>query len=214
MAFTWNETQKAAKTAGELVFAMRQSQTDVMTMPGPWGAAYSGYCNGLAIKWLSLRRSNDNFDFDSKTLALEFPSWEATREQNIYEDHDDPTALAKQNLMLSGTKKTRTGSPSAEWMQQTIAAETGLYLVGFFRAGGGHGVAMESNLASGQFHYFDANYGHFVLKGATRFKAWLTKFLTDSGYQARYLTRTEFDLVKDKGIKKGSVSALKAKFGG
>ena len=54
MAFTWSDTQKAAKTAGELVFAMRQSQTDVMTMPGPWGAAHSGYCNGLAIKWLSL----------------------------------------------------------------------------------------------------------------------------------------------------------------
>ena len=214
MPFTWDETQKDAKKAGELVYAMDQGQTDVMTMPGPWGAAYSGFCNGLAIKWLKLRLSNDDFDYDHKTQVLEYPHWHATREQNIYEDHDDPTALAQQNLRLTGGKTTLPGPPSAQLMANTVATASGLYLVGFFRSGGGHGVAMESNLASGLFHYFDANYGHFVLKGPTRFKAWLTEFLIDSGYQARYLTRTEIDKVESMGIQKGRVAALKAAHGG
>jgi len=214
MPFTWDETQRAAKRAGELVYAMDQGQTEVMTTPGPWGAAYSGFCNGLAIKWLKLRLSNEDYDYDAKAKVLEFPHWHATREQNVYEDHDDPTALAQQNLRLTGSKKTLMGPPSAALMAGHVAGASGLYLVGFFRSGGGHGVAMESNTASGLFRYFDANFGHFVLKGQTRFTQWLGKFLIDSGYYSRYLVRTEIDKAEGMGAQRGKVAALRAKFGG
>ncbi len=51
----WDALQTEANTKGNLVYALDQAQTAVMTEPGPWGEAYGGYCIGLAARWMSLQ---------------------------------------------------------------------------------------------------------------------------------------------------------------
>jgi hypothetical protein len=86
IAVKWDKVQKGARDKGVLVYAMDQAQTVVMTQPGPWGNAYSGFCAGLARRWIALRYDGKDYPFDASTQVLEMPDWQATRDQNIGED--------------------------------------------------------------------------------------------------------------------------------
>ena len=81
--------ESIAHSRGELEYSFDQAQSVVMTQPGPWGSAYSGYCAGLAMKWISLRMAGTDFKFDPRTRKLrDLPHWHATRDQTVYEDKD------------------------------------------------------------------------------------------------------------------------------
>src|SRR4051794_7518449 len=82
----WNAIQKDIKAYGYLLYAMSQGQTDVATMPGPWGNAYSGYCAGVAVRWIALRYGGSDYAYNHETQVLELPDWRTTRDQNTLED--------------------------------------------------------------------------------------------------------------------------------
>ena len=63
----WDAVQTDAKTKGNLVYAMDQAQTAVMTEPGPWGEAYGGYCIGLAARWMSLQYQGKDYPYNPGT---------------------------------------------------------------------------------------------------------------------------------------------------
>ncbi len=63
----WDAVQTEAKTKGNLVYAMDQAQTAVMTEPGPWGEAYGGYCIGLAARWMSLQYQGKDYPYNPGT---------------------------------------------------------------------------------------------------------------------------------------------------
>jgi len=179
-----------ARRHGELEYSFDQANSVVMTQPGPWGTAYSGYCAGLAMKWISLRLTGSDYPFDPKTRELgDLPHWHATRDQTVYEDQDYDTALGPYGLK-SGTAAHRVGGPDAGWLRQIAEKAPGPYLIRLRREGGGHAVAMQNDAAKKVYRFFDANNGHFVLKDANRFQVWLNDFLVRSNYRMQYSKET------------------------
>jgi hypothetical protein len=169
-----------AAKQGELVYAFNQSKSAVLTQPGPWGNAYSGYCAGLAMRWLKLRSQGQDYASSDKTM-IDQPAI-TTKLQNVYEDQDYPKALADQALATLQTLQLQ--GPRA--IASTLTGKNGLWLVSLRRPKGGHAVAIQSEPARGVYRYFDANFGHFRLSSPGRFTTWLNQFLVTSGYGARY----------------------------
>ena len=180
--------EDAAKK-GELVYSFDQATSAVLTEPGPWGNAYSGYCAGLAMRWLKLRSQGLDYAATNK-IMVDQPA-ATTRLQNVYEDDDYPKALADQSLVTRQTLSI----PGPLSVAHNLERRGGLWLVSLRRPGGGHAVAIQSEPTKGVFRYFDANYGHFRMNSAGRFKTWLNDFFMKSGYSARYTNQTVLRLV-------------------
>jgi hypothetical protein len=70
-------------------------------------------------------------------------------------------------------------------VDEAAKQRNGLWLVSLRRPKGGHAVAIQSEPTKSVYRYFDANFGHFRLSSASRFKTWLNQFLMKSGYAAR-----------------------------
>jgi len=182
-----------ARKAGELVYEFDQGKSPVMTQPGPWGDAYSGFCAGMAMKWLALRRQGTDFAHDQGAQWLSMPHWHATRDQNVYEDSDYNTALRAYGLHVASTPLQWVGSPNGSRLRQIAQGSPGLYLVRLRREGGGHAVAIDSE--KGVYRFMDANFGHFAFKKPERFEQWLVEFLAQSGYAKRYTKEGFMQLV-------------------
>jgi len=189
----WDSIQTEAKQKGYLIFAMDQSQTPVMTQPGPWGSAYSGFCAGLAMRWIALRYVGDDYNYDKKTLECEMPDWQATRDQTLYEAQDDgkfpgnyKAGFGVYGLFLNDGIVTQMDTAvTGAILRQAAAGKEGCYLISMRRSGGGHAVAME-NWGKNGWRFFDANYGEFKCKDAANFEVFMTWFLYKSGYGTRY----------------------------
>ena len=102
------------------------------------------------------------------------------------------------------------GAPDAVKLANQGAKATGLYFVQYKRSGGGHIAAIE--VESRWYHYFDANFGHFMLKDKARFVIWYDGFLTESGYKTRYTVKSIVTPVHR--LTSGSVADLARRFGG
>ena len=178
-----------AAKQGELVYAFNQAKSAVLTTPGPWGNAYSGYCAGLAMRWLKLRSQGLDYASNNKTM-VDQPAF-TTKLQNVYEDEDYPKALADQALVTRQT----ISLPGPLSIAQAVDQRGGLWLVSLRRPKGGHAVAIQSEPTKAVYRYFDANYGHFRMNAASRFKTWLNQFLMTSGYAARYTSGSVLRLV-------------------
>jgi Yersinia/Haemophilus virulence surface antigen len=80
-------------------------------------------------------------------------------------------------------------------VDEAAKQRNGLRLVSLRRPKGGHAVAIQSEPTKSVYRYFDANFGHFRLNSASRFKAWLNQFLMKSGDAARYTSGSVLRLV-------------------
>jgi hypothetical protein len=80
-------------------------------------------------------------------------------------------------------------------VDEAAKQRNGLWLVSLRRPKGGHAVAIQSEPTKSVYRYFDANFGHFRLSSASRFKVWLNQFLMKSGYAARYTSGSVLRLV-------------------
>ncbi|QQS12389.1 MAG: hypothetical protein IPK81_23400 [Rhodospirillales bacterium] len=202
---TWSYVQTTARTGGELVYAMSQSQTDVLNddMPGPWGAAApAGFCAGLALRWIGLRRAGADYPFDPATGVAQGTFWQATRDQNIMVDtrvtgsNPADVFLPRAEAVLKGYGVvvnrgrywTSTTGVSAAMLERAVFAGDGLYFVEMRRKGGGHALGLQR--AGNEYRLFDSNQGEFVLKGLDAFRRFASWFLKDTGYQGRYTTGT------------------------
>lgn len=194
----WNTVQTEAKEKGYLIFAMSQAQTPVMTQPGPWGAAYSGFCAGLATRWIALRYVGEDFRYDRKTLECEMPDWQSTRDQTLYEidlakdGADFPKEYKKTfgvyGLFLNDGLVTKMSvAVSGAILRQAGETKPVCYFIEMRRAGGGHAIAME-HIPRGGWRMFDANYGEFKMNDAAAFETFMTWYLHRTGYGARYDT--------------------------
>jgi len=193
----WDSVQTDAKNAGYLVYAMDQSQTDAMTMPGPWGNAYSGYCMGMAVRWIWLRTQGRDFAFNPGTQVYSATDWQATAIQNIYEDstkkseaeHWERAAAAYRMTVDEGLRLSRMNRPSGAFLNLLMTRSEGCFGISLNREGGGHAIAAQ-NEGGGVFRLFDANYGHFQAAGADEFKDFLDWYFQETGYDERYKKET------------------------
>lgn len=192
----WNRIQTAAKTKGVLVFAMDQSQTAVLTEPGPWGSAFDGYCIGLAANWISLAYQGKNFPIDG-SLACDNPPWQATESQNLSDamrSADDAVpwkaAVGPFQMTLSdGLRGSRATKPTATFLWAMLSQAYGCYGVTLRREGGAHAIAMRHG-KDNRYHLFDPNYFHVVTKSPDAFRSFVRWYLSETGYDARYTKST------------------------
>lgn len=196
----WNEIQTKLKKQGLLRFAMNQSQTDVMTQPGPWGAVKkaNGYCAGLAMHWIAKRYADRDFKYDKSTLELDTPSWKATKAQNEMLDNWTGSSITSISVPLS-TYGLTLNMGQVTVVERAITgrdlADIGLanegchyiYLAG--TSGGAHAVAMQREKGH-DWRYFDANYGEFKIPDRDRFVEIMDWFLAESKYATTYAMRT------------------------
>lgn len=187
-----DDVQLAAKRRGELVYAMDQGQTAMLTQPGPWGHIQSGFCAGLAVRWRSLRHENKDYPYDPRTLELETPDWQATRDHNIGKDAHKTGADAYDAMLRQygmsinpGRISEREGAASGYMLRAAAEAAPGCYFVSLRGARDSHAIAMQ-NESGHLFRLFDANKGEFVLKGANRFGEFLDEFLADTLYRLAF----------------------------
>src|SRR4051812_48864037 len=189
----WDAVQTGAKAKGNLVYAMDQAQTAVMTEPGPWGEAYSGYCIGLAARWMSLQYQAKDYPYDASTKEYRGTDWRATIGQNtefatkntgdvkFWEWAIKPFALG----LSSGLRRETQDKPSGSVINRTITQAYGCYGITLRREGGAHSIAARHG-RDNRFHLFDGNYGHFVAMHADRFKQFLDWYFEQTGYKDRY----------------------------
>jgi hypothetical protein len=197
----WDKVQKAADKHGYLIYAMDQAQTPVMTQPGPWGAAASGYCAGLAVRWIGLRYVGADYKFNKATKVVEMPDWQSTRDQNLYENDlaaasgagatfPEPykPTFAKYGLTInSGLVTMMNVAATGGILRNAAAAKEGCYLISLRGPGGGHAVAMQ-NMGKSGWRFFDANYGAMKTNTPQGFENLMTWFLKATGYGTQYTT--------------------------
>ncbi len=194
---------EAAKSGGELVYRFRQSESPVLTQPGPWGrtlpsrvatdgdnAKYNGYCAALAAHWANLRMSDMDFVYDKQTSRLDgIAHWRATKEQSLYRDGAGLRSLLASYGFSYKQFYNHQSKPNGHSIAQAAADHSGALYISLKRQGGGHGMAVQSERQGSKeiYHYFDANFGHFQFDSRERFAAWLDDFFKNvSGYHNRY----------------------------
>ena len=195
---TWDELQKKAKTKGQLVFAMKQSETPVMTQPGPWGTSTDGYCIGLAATWISLNYASRNFPFDAGPVCDD-PPWKSTMSQTLSDatlsvsgkwlDFWKAAIEPFQMTLSDGLRATRKSTPTGTFIHSIVTQAYGCYGVTLERGAGAHAIALR-HAKDNRMHLFDANEGHFVVRDHTLLKSFLDWYLKTTGYDARYTVAT------------------------
>jgi hypothetical protein len=188
----WNDRQRKARDKGQLVFAMRQSQTPAMTQPGPWGTSTDGYCIGLAATWISWCYAGKSFPVDSAKVC-DNPPWQSTMSQTLsdaalvsnWTDFWNAAIGPFQMTLSDGLRARRESNPTASFIHSIVIQAYGCYGVTLERAGGAHAIALRHG-RDNRMHLFDANNGHFVVRDHTLLKDFLSWYLKDTGYDARY----------------------------
>jgi hypothetical protein len=193
----WDSVQTTARDAGYLVYAMDQAQTAPMTQPGPWGAAYDGYCQGMAVRWIALRLAGSDFPFDAGTQVYEATDWKATAIQTIYQNQDKSGELehwqkathAHYLSVSDGLQLSRNNRASGAFVNLLMTRSTGCYGISLKGQGVGHAIAAQ-NEDGKTFRLFDANYGHFSAPSADIFKQFLDWYFEATGYDQRFSRQT------------------------
>lgn len=189
----WEPVQTSARDKGNLVFAMDQGQTAVMTQPGPWGVARSGYCMGMAVRWIALQYAGKNFPFNRGSRTFTDVDWQSTAAQNRYWNHDwvdeaDHWIKAAEAVGLrvsNGLRTERQGKPTADRILEVMRQAYGCYGISLNRERGGHAIAARHG-RDNRFHLFDPNYGHFVADRVGGFRKFVDWYLAETGYGERY----------------------------
>jgi hypothetical protein len=201
----WRAVQTEAQKQGRLIFAMRQGQTDVIRMPGPWGGARRGYCAGCVIHWIALRYGESDFAHDSQTQLVEMPDWRTTRDQNVYLKEFEKTAaaghspkfldeltpaFAQYGLTLNKGRVTkRESAATGSILRGAAIAGIGCYFIGL-RGLGAHAVAMQNEGARG-WRFFDANYGCFSATSDQDFQEFIDWYMFETEYEMKYGSSVE-----------------------
>lgn len=192
----WKPLQITARDKGQLVFAMRQSQTPAMTQPGPWGTSTTGYCIGLAATWASYCYAGQSFPVDANKVC-DNPPWKSTMSQTLSDATDAKkwldywtAAIEPFQLRLSdGLRAKRSTMLTGAFIRSIVAQAYGCYAVTVSGTAGAHAVALRHG-RDNRMHFFDANSGHFVVSDHTRIAAFLDWYWKTSRYDTNFLEST------------------------
>lgn len=191
----WVPLQTAAKGKGQLVFAMRQIQTPAMTQPGPWGTTSAGYCLGLACAWMSYGYAGKSFPVSGQ--VCDNPPWQSSWAQTAAGDKPAAewvdfwkSAIEPFQMRLSeGLRFKREIMLTGNFIHSVVTLAYGCYGVTVTGTGGSHAIALR-HARDNKIHFFDANFGHFVVSDHTRLKAFLDAYWVASGYANNFLEKT------------------------
>lgn len=206
---------KDAWKRGELVYAYEQGSDEYSYKDiGPWGQVRNGYCAALGFRWILLRLTGKDLEYNESTRLAKKEDWRITRYHNLTKTEGYDSVLAEMSLK-KGMPTTFLGIPSALQIVPHTCRANGCYMLQMKRPGGGHLVCIQiENKGSGRlYRYFDPNYGQFVFTSQDRFLNWYTAFLdTYTNYRTRYTEKTIITPVTLSETNK--VTALRNRFGG
>jgi hypothetical protein len=194
--FRWDDIQKKARKDGELEYAFDQSlpvETQGLTEPE------DGYCVGLALRWIERRFRGKDYEYDPHEHLAQKSDYQALRAQyKSRETEGGPLARAEAVLNYFGISANRGRYTrvdrvvSADLLMNAVFAGDGLYYVEMRgqneKGEHAHALAIQREGHGTTYRLFDSNEGHFVLKGAARFKEFLTWFLNTTPYNSDRFT--------------------------
>jgi len=196
-----NPIQTAAKTKGQLVFAMDQGEQDIPMMAGAgFGEGQDGYCMGLSVRWISEMYAGRNLPFSPMTQSYEEVDWLALDLQGRYAaipsamlDSDsngwkNSVALCSMTVSPGLHAERYFKGPTGSFICDTARRAWGCYGITLSApagVGGNHAIAVR-HARDNTFHLFDPNYGHFAVKWVDRFQAFLDDYFKATGYAKRY----------------------------
>lgn len=191
----WDSIQTDAKAKGVLIFGIDQSQTAVLTQPGPWGSAFDGYCIGLAASWISLAYQGK--DFPVVNDCCDNPPWQASQAQNLsdaikrveWTDGWKAATSPFQCTPSDGLRAMRNKQPTADFLWSIMSQAYGCYGVSLRGSGGAHAIALRHG-RDNRYHLFDSNYFHVAMKGVDTFKNFVDWYLKRAGYDKQFESKT------------------------
>jgi hypothetical protein len=195
----WDAIQIKAKNEGKLEYAFDQERpVETQGLPVP----ENGYCVGITMRWIELRFRGKDYEYDATKREALKSDYQALRIQ--YKSRNTPGGvLARLEAVLGyfgiqtnrGRYMTTPRAVSADMLVNATFAGDGLYYIemrGKDKKGNehAHALAIQREGNGGVYRFFDSNEGHFMLKGADCFKAFLTWFLDATPYKGEYLMGT------------------------
>jgi len=201
----WNDTDK------DVAYVMDQMTTEGAKAPK---GCSGGYCMGLASIWMRNLWVPRDYPFDPKTYEYHGTDWNAVAVQKIY-DSEMASAVARQTqtgntgdtyipirnafkraglkINYGRSQFTTMGGIEGTGIYSVIAQQgDGVFLIALsgppaIKNGPAtsHAFAI-ANLGGEWWRLFDANYGHFVMKGNAVFKAFLDYYISGQGTSYRF----------------------------
>jgi hypothetical protein len=184
----WTPLQLDAKAKGTLVFAMRQGQLPIGKIPIVSSLTTGGFCLGLSISWIAAQYDGDNFSHSGQ--VCDWPPIKAALYQVLagwsdeaeWTDRWKDGGALEQLTLSSGLRGWRFTRPSASFIYSIVTKAYGCYGVTLWGPWGVHAVALR-HAPDNRMHFFDPNYGHFVVKDHTKLKDFLGWFFSKSDYR-------------------------------
>lgn len=195
----WHPLQTTAKNRGQLVFAMRQSQLPMKKLPIIKQLTEGGFCIGLSVTWIAMQYEGEAFSVEGGIGGVcEWPPFRAVLYQNISKIEGEPdwtdfwdTAGRPEQLRLSdGLRAKRNTKPTADFIYSIVTKAYGCYGITMEGDAAAHAVAMRHG-RDNRMHFFDPNFGQFVVADHTKLKAFLNWFFAQVPfYQEKLNTMT------------------------
>jgi len=194
----WDDIQKKARKNHDLVYAFDQERPKVTNgLPVP----DNGYCVGITLRWIALRYSGEDYDYDAEEkLGLKIDFQALTAQYRSRSTPGGPFLRAQAvlrdfHVSTNPGRNKQIAQPASADMLINATAQDGLYYIemrgkdpdGTEHA---HALAIQREKHGAIYRFFDSNEGHFLLKGTARFKAFLTGFLNATPYKKEYLVGT------------------------
>lgn len=197
---------------GTLIYFMSQWATSPVKPGGKWGDLSGGYCAGLTVRWVRLAYAGRDY----KTVSAEAAgvplncyngtdgqaaSYQARMRDAAIARGDAtpaPSWIAEYTLGLAQMKlgtelrEEGTGKPTGARLTQVVKRSYGCYWVHLEGPDSSHVLAFRharpsSGSGPGEFHIFDANYGHFMWQApAATWAGIVDWFLAATGYGSAY----------------------------
>ena len=195
----FDSIQNAAKTKGQLVFAMDQGQQDIpMMAEAGFGVGQEGYCMGLSLRWISEMYAGRNLPFSPMTGTYDEVDWFALQLFGRYVEMPasviDTDTLGWKNTTAMLSMSVSPGlrawqffqAPSGRFICTTARRAWGCYGITLSSKNkGNHAIAVR-HARDNAFHLFDPNYGHFAVKWVDKFQAFLDGYFAATGYATLY----------------------------
>jgi hypothetical protein len=194
----------------------RQSPLALMVPDAAWGSAgKGGYCLGLSMVWAYLQLKGRDFPFNQASKVCRFPSWHATRVQNLYAGMVGGTgglesarvcaAAEHAGLQVAWEQVDYQKSADQVDFGEILEANRGVFVMGLSKNDRPiHAVAMSS--LDARFHWFDAEHGHFAVDDKKRFQEAVLDYVRV--YKGR-LQVNRVTLYKVKKLKRGIIDRIK-----
>lgn len=183
----WDSVQTGAKSRGQLVYAMDQAQLPMTKWPIIKQLTEGGFCIGLSVTWIAMQYEGEAFPVSND--VCEWPPFKAIRYQHLakiegvpdWTDYWDTAGRVERLRLSDGLRARRDTKANADFIYSIVTKAYGCYGITLGGETSAHAVAIR-HARDNRMHFFDPNYGQFVVADHTKLKAFLNWFFPQTSY--------------------------------